>query len=848
MKNISVILGFILLFTGCVQKKSEIQVQKTALKSVYTTPAQNWESEALPIGNAYMGSMIFGGVKEDFIQVNEHTLWSGGPGANPQYDGGHARTAAENRQSLQNARRALQDKMTAFTATQSAYIDENGNIVAHDYTSEDAELKGYIKGLMGEREYFGSYQSLGNIHIADSNVGEDLTESKNYTDYQRILDIDNAVATVQYMDNGVQFVREYFMSYPQNVLVVRYSASQAGSINRTVWITSPQEKSTVSVEDNIITMTGQPADHQEDGLKFAQQLKVIPQKGSLKTEGNKIVVENADELIVLMSASTNYVQCMDDSFNYFSDIDPLETVKSTLRKASEKSYKKLRDEHIADYKSLYDRMAVSLNNITEVPEKTTDELLDGYGKTNTEAENLYLEMLYFQFGRYLLISSSRENTLPANLQGVWADGLNPPWDADYHTNINVQMNYWLAQQTNLSDCHIPMINYVNSLVPRGRLTAQQYYCKQDGSDVRGWVIHHENNIWANTAPGTWYTAFYFPAAAAWICQDIWEYYQFNSDKQFLENNYNTMFDAALFWVDNLWRDERDGTLVANPSYSPEHGNYSLGASADQAIIYELFDFVIKASNVLGKDSPELEEIKSAKSKLAGPKIGLAGQFMEWKDEITLDLTGDNGHRHVNHLHWLHPGSQIVAGRSTEEERYVEAMKKTLTTRGDGGTGWSKAWKINFWARLRDGNHAYKMLTEILKESTLPNLFDTHPPFQIDGNFGSTAGMTEMLVQSQGGSIELLPALPQAWNSGTFRGIKARGNFEIAAEWESGVLKTLEIVSNAGNQCVLKYPDIANAHITKANGKKIVFEKIGENEVAFPTEAGKMYRISYMSKK
>ncbi|MDL2323466.1 glycoside hydrolase N-terminal domain-containing protein, partial [Bacteroidales bacterium OttesenSCG-928-A17] len=770
-------------------------------------------------------------------------LWSGGPGKNPAYNGGHARTAEENRQNLQKARRVLQDKMSAFAQNNSAYIDNKGNLITSDYSPEDEELRAYIKGLMGDRADFGSYQSLGHIHITDLNEKPDTSSVKNYSAYQRSLDIDHAIASVSYMKDEVVFSREYFMTYPRNVMLIRYSADKPGSISRAIRVSSPQALADISLQDNVITLTGRPADHHENGLKFAQQLKVIPTGGSLKIEGDKIIVENADEFLILMSASTNYMMCMDNSFNYFSDKDPLFTVKSNLQKASGLSYRTLKSEHVKDYKSLYDNLTLSLGEYTQIPSKTTDCLLKEYGKTNTEEEDRYLEMLYYQFGRYLLISSSRENTLPANLQGIWADGLTPPWNSDYHTNINLQMNYWLAQQANLSDCHLPVIEYVKSLVPRGRETAQFYYCKEDGSDVRGWVIHHENNIWGNTAPGSWYTAFHFPTAAAWCCQDIWEYYQFNQDEKFLKENYDILLDAALFWVDNLWTDERDGKLVTNPAYSPEHGYYSIGTSADQAIITELFDFVIKASDVLGRNGSEIEEIRTAKNKLSGPKIGLGGQFMEWKDETAMDLTGDNHHRHVNHLHWLHPGSQIVPGRSEQEDSYVEAMKKTLLTRGDGGTGWSKAWKINFWARLRDGDHAYKMVSEILKESTLTNLFDTHPPFQIDGNFGATAGMTEMLLQSQGDCIEILPALPQAWNTGSFNGIKARGNFTLSADWKDAALKTLEIVSNSGNKCVVKYPGISTMRLKEQNGRNVDVKTINENVISFSTQKGKSYFFS-----
>lgn len=796
--------------------------QNPTLKTHYNSPATNWEKEALPIGNGHIGGMVFGGVDEDIILVNEKTLWSGGPGKNPDYNGGHRRTPAENQRTLQQIRNSLQEKMIDFTANQSARIDANGDVIAHDYAPEDDELKGYILDLTGNREDFGSYQQLSNIHIVSK-----TSTATGYSQYTRELNIDNAVAKTSYHKNGINYLREYFISHPDNVIVIRLTADKKGSLSHTFYFTSPQENIHMNVTDNQITLEGRPADHDDSGLKFVQQMRIIPIGGTMSNDGNQISVENSDEILLISSAATNYHQSMDADFNYFSGINPLKTVEETIQKAARKTYSQLLDAHVGDYKSLYDKMTVSLANAANTDNKPTDELLKGYKEnTNTTAENLYLEQLYYQFGRYLLISSSRKGSLPANLQGIWAEGLTPPWNADYHTNINVQMNYWLAQQTNLSDCHIPVIEYTRSLVPRGRITAQHYYCKQDGSPVRGWVIHHENNIWANTAPGNWYTAFYFPAAAAWMCQDIWEYYQFNQDIHFLEDHYRIMEDAALFWVDNLWRDSRDGTLVANPSYSPEHGPYSLGASADQAIIWELFDMVIKASDLLGYNTPETEEIKVAKSQLAGPRIGLAGQLMEWKDELLMDITGDNGHRHVNHLHWLHPGSRVVPGRSTEEDLYAKAMQVTLNTRGDGGTGWSKAWKINFRARLHDGNRSHKLVQEILKESTLTNLFDTHPPFQIDGNFGATSGMTEMLVQSHGGYIEILPSLPDAWSDGSFKGIKARGNFEIDAEWNNGEITSLKITSGSGNDCVVKY-----------NGK--IF--------SFPTTAGTTYDLSKIGK-
>lgn len=797
---------------------SHVPGESPALKARYTTPATNWENQALPMGNGHLGGMVFGAVDVDVIVVNEETLWSGGPGKNPDYDGGHANTPEENHRALQRVRNALQAKMSDFTAKHAARINKAGKVIATNYAPEDPALRADIQRLMGDPKDFGSYQQLSAICM-----GYDSAVKARYTHYSRELDIDRAVLKTNYRREGTDHERAYFVSHPDQVMVIRLTADSPGSITRTFWLTSPQDSIRVHADNGVITLEGKPADHGDDGLKFAQQLMVIPTGGTMRADADKIRVVGADEVVVITAAATNYQQSMDDRFNYFSDADPRATVEQRLAAAARKSYEELLDAHVQDYKSLYDRMAVSLGEAANPNDKPTDQLLEGYKKGgNTAEENRYLEQLYYQFGRYLLIASSRKGSLPANLQGIWAAGLTPPWNADYHTNINVQMNYWPAQQTNLAECHLPVIEYTRSLVPRGIFTARHYYRGRDGSPVRGWVIHHENNIWGNTAPGTWYEGFYFPAAAAWMCQDIWEYYQFNQDKQFLANYYPVMVDAALFWVDNLWEDARDQTLVANPSYSPEHGPYSLGASADQAIIWELFDMVLKAGEVLEARTPELEEIRVAKERLAGPRVGLAGQFMEWKDELLMDITGDNGHRHVNHLHWLHPGSKIVVGRSPGEDRYAEAMRVTLNTRGDGGTGWSKAWKINFWARLHDGNRSHKMVQEILKESTLPNLFDTHPPFQIDGNFGSTAGMTEMLLQSHGGYIEVLPSLPDAWASGSFKGIKARGNFEVDATWSNGKVTGLTIVSHSGNECLVKY-----------NGQLF----------SFPTTAGTTYDLS-----
>jgi len=1011
-RNYKILLALSALLCSTIVS-AQINVGQPALKLESDSVATSWRSEAYPIGNGHMGAMIFGGVASDLIQINEKTLWSGGPGKNINYDGGHnKRKPEQNHETLQLLRRALQDKMTAFSAKDFAYIDNTGKVITKNYADESAKIKEYINLLMGTDSDFGSFQTLGNILVVDpgsaepyvvvcesndnnapsANEGiEKLFDGSNstkwyanynvnnfstnpayvlwgyncdkttnsyslvsgndmpvrdpsswelwgsnttdnfvkldsrsgetfssrhqlrtftfqnvtgsvsykyyklvifatagnnspqlsqiilnvdkaeapYTNYKRTLDIDNAIATVSYTEDGVDYSREYFMSYPKNVMAMRLTASKPGKLTRTFRITTPQKNNvSITIADNVITMTGNPSDPYPhtaaNKLIYAKQVKIMPVGGTMSiTEGNRILVENADEIILLMSAATNYVQCMDETFNYFftqNTQEIVDIVKNRINIASGITYKDLKDEHLQDYKNLYDRLAIDFGNIP-VPAKNTRALLIGMkNNTNSPEENRYLEMLYYQYGRYLLIGSSRPGSLPANLQGVWSEDLHTAWNGDYHTNINLQMNYWLAQQTNLSECHIPMIEYVNSLVPRGKKTAQHYYCKQDGGQVRGWVVNHACNVWGNTAPGNYYWGAYFPAAAAWVCQDIWEYYQFNDDKDFLEKNYQTILDAAIFWVDNLWTDERDGSLVANPSYSPEHGPYSLGTSCDQAIITEIFDFVIKASEILNKPSAEINEIKLAKSRLSGPQIGLNGQFLEWKDEITTDTkAGDWQHRHTNQLYWMHPGSQIVAGRSAQDNLYINAMKETLSIRVDKSTGWSMGWKVNFWARLRNQTRAQDMLKYALNYvdvnnpahtgegnggGVFSNLFDVHPDytFQIDGNFGVTAGMTEMLVQSQGDCIEILPTLPETWKTGSFKGIKARGNFEVNAQWNNGKLQTAEITSKSGNTCVLKCNNISDYTVSEKGGGNVSTTFISNDKISFNTVSGKTYEI------
>ena len=870
-------LGGLSLTAAATDEKEE----RMELKTWYTAPAADdltdtdkeaWQKEGTPLGNGNIGGMVYGGVDKDRILINEKTVWSGGPGASSKYDSGISDdyTADEMKANLQKLRRRLQDMVTDFTNNKSAYLNDYGKVVAKDYGSkkrdsekidvvksqskdepvwEDAEMQELIMTLRGEKNFFGSYQMLSDVFINDE-TGTD------YSDYTRSLDLRTALNTVQYKKaDGVTYTKEYFVNNPSNVLVVRLTADKKGALTRTFEVKTDQPQGKFSAEGDTITMTGRGSDQGSKGLRLAQQLKVIPTGGTLEITVTKrmpkITVTGADEILLILSAGTNYQQPMDGSYDFFSADNPLDAVAARVNAAAEKGYDELLKEHIADYNGLFGRVEFALDGVTMPKDKTTAQLLAAY-KTGeaTDAEARYLELLYYQFGRYLLIASSRDgkNALPANLQGIWADHLDPPWSADYHTNINVQMNYWLAEQTNLSECHIPLLNYTTSLKPYGEKTAQYYYCKQDGGNVRGWTIGHENNVWGNTAPGIWYWGYYFPAAAAWMCQHYWEHYRFTMDKDFLAENFDTMLSAALFWVDNLWTDERDNTLVANPSYSPEHGPYSLGASCDQEVIWELFNEVTQAAKILGitdeQKTSEIAEVQAAMDKLYLPKIGLGGEYLEWKDETKLDLNGDNGHRHVNQLYALHPGTLVVAGRSEDDDKAIAAMKKTLSIRGDSGTGWSKAWKINFWARLRDGDHAETMVNQILKQSTFDNLFDFHPPYQIDGNLGATAGMTEMLLQSQGDSIDLLAALPSAWATGSVRGLKARGNFTVDMTWADKALTGATIVANVGGDCTLNYKNLSYATVTrKSDGKEVALKVVDKNTVTFASEAGETYVVT-----
>lgn len=763
--TISILFFLSVLFVSC--EKSDVSEKQTNQRIWYNEPATSWMTEALPIGNGYMGAMFFGGVEEERIQFNEESLWSGGKGEWEGYNGGNREGAHEH---LPEVRRLLKE----------GKFDE-----AHQLANR--ELTGEIKQDKGNSvwEGYGAYQAFGDVLVRTGHSGE-------VENYIRELDISEAIGRVSYDVGGVNFSREYFASYPKRAIVMQHKNTSSEGTDYTVDLTSVHQGATLFFEDNQLILSGM---FSNNGMAYEGRM-LVKSDGKVTFSEGKLSVKSAKKLTLLLTAATDYLNEYPD----YSGRDHKALNRKTIKALKGVNYQDLKEEHITDYSSLFSRVSFQLGDVDReaVP---TNQRLKEYASGGADPS---LEALYFQYGRYLMVSSSRPGTLPANLQGKWNDKTNPPWASDYHANINIQMIYWPVEVTNLSECHEPLIEYIDRLRAPGRKTAKDFF------NTRGWVVNTMNNAFGFTAPGWSFPWGFFPGGAAWYGRHVWEHYEFTGDEEYLRSKgYPIMKEAALFWLDYLTKDE-NGYLVSSPSYSPEHGGISTGAYMDIQIAYDIFSNCIQACDVLGGDEVFRKQLIETRERLLPLKIGKWGQLQEWKEDRD---DPDNKHRHVSHLYALHPGNQISVA---DTPKLADAAKVSLNARGDDGTGWSIAWKINFWSRLLDGNHAYKLLRRAMQFTSddgvnmmdgggvYANMFSTHPPFQLDGNMGATAGMAEMLVQSHTNTVHILPALPDAWPTGQVKGLKTRGGFEIDIDWKDGKLNRLVIKSTSTKMARIKY--------------------------------------------
>ncbi|OKL40097.1 alpha-L-fucosidase [Pontibacter flavimaris] len=743
--------------------------QDKTLKLWYDKPATDWMREALPIGNGYMGVMFFGGVGEEQLQFTEGTLWSGGPHSSPKYNYGNKPEAWKY---LPEIRQLIKE----------GKLKEANQLVQRHLTGiAPAKLEGSTS--WGD---YGAQQTMGELYVKPGH-GEAAPQN-----YRRELDLNTATGSVSYQIGKTKYKRLYFGNYPKGVMVYHFTSSRPEKY--TITYKTPHPKDEERFENDIYTFRGHVNDNKQ---AFETAYRIITD-GKVTYENGSVQVSGAKSVQLIHTAATDY------SWEYptYKGTDYKSIVAKRLESVKNQPINALLKEHTSDYTSLFNRVALTLEGSENI-EVPTNIRQQHYFEG---AEDRGMEELYFQYGRYLMISASRPGTMPMNLQGKWNNSTSPPWAADYHTNINLQMLYWPAEVTNLAECHVPLLDYTAALVAPGRQSAKDFF------NTRGWIVNTMNNAYGYTAPGWEVPWGFFPGGAGWLAQHLWEHYEYTQDAEYLKKQaYPVMKEAALFWIDYLTPDS-SGYLVSSPSYSPEHGGISGGASMDHQIAWDVLNNCIQAAKVLGTDAEFAQQAQQVRDKILPPQIGSWGQLQEWKEDVD---DPENKHRHVSHLFALHPGRQISP---LETPELAKAAQVSLEARGDEGTGWSLAWKINFWARLKDGDRAHKLYKMVIKPAggkstgesftsgsgSYSNLLDAHPPFQLDGNMGATAGVAEMLLQSQAGSIELLPALPQVWQAGEVKGLRARGGYTLDIQWKEGKLHRASIKADKDGACSLSY--------------------------------------------